>query len=124
MSDDNRKTILIIDDEMEIRGFLCDFFEDRDYIVETAANGEEGVKKYSEGKFDLVICDMLMPGMIGIDVLRNVKEINKDQRFIMMTGVKEATMVAEAKELGCYLYLNKPVGLNDLEQRVAESFKA
>lgn len=119
-----RGKILIIDDELEIRDFLRDFFEDRDFNVITAPNGLEGFEKFKLEPFDLVICDMLMPKMIGLDVLRNIKSTCPEQRVIMMTGVKEASMVEKAKNLGCHHYLTKPVGLTDLETRVEECFSA
>lgn len=120
-----RGKILIIDDELEIRDFLRDFFEDRDFDVVTAAHGLEGCEKFKiAAPFDLVICDMLMPHMIGLDVLRNIKASHPDQRIILMTGVKENSMVDKAKQLGCHLYLTKPVGLSDLETKVEECFPA
>ncbi|HTL47003.1 MAG TPA: response regulator [Verrucomicrobiae bacterium] len=117
-----RGKILIIDDEMEIRDFLKDFFEDREFDVQTAPNGEQGVEIFKPGAFDLVICDMLMPRMIGLEVLRRIKEAAPQQAVIMMTGVKEGSMVDKAKKLGCYHYLTKPVGLSDLEAKVNECF--
>lgn len=116
------KKILVIDDDISIRGFLKDFFEDRDFNVETAEDGAQGVEKFKQGTYDLVICDMLMPKMIGTEVLRRIKEAKADQRVIMMTGVKEDSMMQKAKALGCHLYLTKPVQLSELEARVAECF--
>jgi two-component system, OmpR family, response regulator VanR len=117
-----RGKILLIDDEEQIREFLKDFFEDRDYNVETAFDGLAGFEKFKAGSYDLVVCDMIMPNMIGNEVLRRIKEIKPDQKVIMMTGVREDSMVQKAKDLGCYLYLNKPVRLSELEAKVAECF--
>ena len=114
--------ILIIDDEMEIRGFLKDFFEDRDFDVETAPHGEAGCEMFKPGLYDIVICDMMMPRMIGTEVLRRIREASPDQRVIMMTGVRESSMVDKARALGCHLYLTKPVSLSDLEARIEECF--
>ena len=114
--------ILIIDDDEGIREFLKMFFEDREYDVQTAFDGEDGVAKFLEGTYDLVMCDMLMPRMIGIQALKKIKEIKPDQKVIMMTGVKEESMSAAAKALGCLLYLTKPVKLAELEARIAECF--
>ena len=116
------KKILVIDDDMAIRGFFVDFFEDRNFNVDAAADGVEGVEKFKQGTYDLVLCDMLMPRMIGIEVLKRIREIKSDQRVIMMTGVKEQSMVDKAKALGCHLYLTKPVQLSELEARVTECF--
>ena len=114
--------ILLIDDEIDIRGFMKDFFEDRDFNVEMAGDGAEGVEKFKKGKFDLVVSDMLMPKLIGLEVLRQIKAVKPDQRIIMMTGVKEQSMMDKAKELGCHMYLTKPIQLAELVKRVAECF--
>ena len=118
------KKILLIDDEIPIRDFLKDFFEDRGYVVETAQDGLEGFEKYQKNTFDLVLCDMLMPRMIGLEVLRKIKELNKDQRVMMMTGVKEKSMMDKAVALGCRYYLTKPVQLTELETKVDACFSA
>jgi DNA-binding response OmpR family regulator len=114
--------ILVIDDEPGIREFLKMYFEDREYNVDIAADGQEGVDLFEQGNYELVLCDMLMPRMIGLQVLERIRTRKADQKVILMTGVKDETMVAKAKALGCHLYLNKPVKLNELEARVAECF--
>jgi DNA-binding NtrC family response regulator len=118
------KKILLVDDEIEIRGFMQDYFEDREYQVSTASNGEEALKLFEKESFDLIVCDMLMPKMIGVEFLRRVKEKKPDQRVIMMTGVREESMMEKAKALGCLHYLNKPVRLSDIEAKVAECFNS
>ncbi len=114
--------ILIIDDDAGIREFLKMFFDDRDYDVEIAFDGQDGVEKFQKNSYDIILCDMLMPRMIGTQVLKAIKEIKPDQKVIMMTGVKEDSMVSAAKALGCHLYLTKPVKLTELETCVAECF--
>ena len=116
------KKLLLIDDDLGIRGFLRDFFEDRGFDVEVAGDGAEGWEKFQKGQYDLVLCDMLMPKMIGVEVLRRIKETKPDQKVIMMTGVKEESMIEKAKSLGCHLYLNKPVRLTELEKHVLDCF--
>ena len=117
-----RGNILLIDDEETIRIFLQDYFEDRNFNVEIACDGLEGVQKFEKGKYDLVLCDMLMPGLIGMEVLKRIKAQKPDQRVIMLTSVKEDSMREKAKTLGCDLYLNKPIRLADLEEKVSECF--
>ena len=114
--------ILLIDDELDIRSYMQDHFEDRGYQVDTAGDGLEGVEKFEKNPYDLVVCDMMMPKLIGIEVLRRIKQKKADQRVIMLTGVKEESMVARAKELGCLHYLIKPFSLRTLEEKVAECF--
>ncbi len=117
-----QKKILLVDDEIEIRQFLQVYFEDRDFTVEIASDGVEGFEKFQKGGFDLVVSDMLMPKMIGTELLRKIKETKPDQRVIMMTAVKEDSMVQKARALGCQHYLTKPVRLADLEAKVSECF--
>lgn len=119
-----RGKILIIDDEMEVRDFFQDFFEDRDFEVVAAKNGIKGCECFEQEEFDLVLCDMMMPGMIGIEVLEKMKAQKPAQRVIMLTGVSEASMVEKAKALGCSHYLNKPVSLAQLEEKVDECFNS
>ncbi len=119
-----RGNILLIDDEESVRMFLQDFFEDRDFNVTTATNGVEGVEFFGKGSFDLVLCDMLMPQMIGLEVLRRIKQVKPDQKVIMLTSIKEGSMKEKVEALGCHLYLNKPIRLADLEVRVSECFSA
>jgi len=123
MADGN---ILLIDDEIEIRSYMQDFFEDRGFNVDIAGNGIEGVAKYKEkpDKYALVLSDMMMPQLNGLGVLKGIKEVNPAQKIIMITGVKEESMVAKAKDLGCLHYLNKPFSLSDLEARVNEALES
>jgi DNA-binding response OmpR family regulator len=114
--------ILVIDDEVGIREFIKMYFEEREYEVDIAADGQEGFEIFSKGSYDLVLCDMLMPRMIGIQVLEKIRSLKPDQKVIMMTGVKDETMVNKAKSLGCSFYINKPVKLQELEARVTECF--
>lgn len=116
------KKILVVDDDEGVREFIADWLEDRGFDVETAKDGEDGLEKFKAGSYDLVMSDMLMPRMIGIELLRRIKEVKPDQMVVLLTGVKEDTMVEKAKQLGCRLYINKPVRLEDLEKRILECF--
>lgn len=118
------KKLLLVDDEIEIRGFLQDYFEDRDYQVKIAPDGVEALELFEKENFDLIVCDMMMPRMLGIEFLRRVKEKKPEQRIIMMTGVREESMMAKAKALGCLHYLTKPVQLSDVEAKVAACFNS
>ena len=112
--------ILLIDDDPGVREFLQLHFEDHGYQVDTAFDGEQGVEKFKAGSYDLVISDMMMPKMIGLEVLRQVKQIRPEQKIILMSGVSEESMVQKARALGCQFYIHKPVRLNEVEERVKE----
>ena len=116
--------ILIIDDEIEVRGFFHDYLEERGYRVIAASDGEQGWEFFQKENFDLVICDMMMPKMIGLEFLRLAKGLKPNQKIIMMTAVKEESMTAKAKALGCTHYLTKPVGLTAVEAKISECFSS
>ncbi len=107
-----------------MREFLRDYLEDREYHILAACDGQAGWEIFQKENFDLVICDMMMPRMIGLEFLRLAKGSKPDQKVIMMTGVKEESMMAKANALGCSHYLTKPVSLTNLEAKVAECFPA
>jgi DNA-binding response OmpR family regulator len=110
--------ILLIDDEVDIRGFMQMFFEDRGFEIDIAEDGLQGVEKFKLNQYDLILSDMMMPGMLGLDVLRHIKQVKPEQKVILITGVKEKSMVQKAMELGCQHYLNKPFNLKELESIV------
>jgi len=86
------KTILIIDDEEGIRDAFQFALEELDYKVETAKNGEEGVRKAVTYAPDLVFLDLNMPGMDGVETMRHLKEHSADQRIYIVTGFYEQYM--------------------------------
>lgn len=79
-------TILIIDDERAIRNVLKDILGNEGFKVEEAADGEEGFKKFSSGSYDVVLCDIKMPKLDGIEFLQKVTESGSDTPVIMISG--------------------------------------
>ena len=75
---DKKEKILIVDDEKIVRESLYHWFEDDNYLVDTAEDGETALKKYEKEKYDLLLVDMKMPGMSGLDLLSKIKAIDKD----------------------------------------------
>ena len=90
--------------------------------MDVAIDGVEGLKKFKKGKYDLVLCDILMPNMLGLEVLKGIRKLKPDQRFIMMTAVKDDEMVKKVTKEGCYMYITKPVKLKKLDACVTECF--
>jgi DNA-binding response OmpR family regulator len=103
-----KKRILIIDDEKNIRLTLSQCLEHSNYQVETAVSGEHGLEKYAENNFDLVLLDMKMPGINGMEVLRRIKRQNPIQKIIMITAYGTIETAVEAMKLGAVDYLRKP----------------
>jgi DNA-binding NtrC family response regulator len=107
-------TILIIDDEKAIRKTLSEILSFEGYKIEEAADGEEGLKKFSEKTYDLVLCDIKMPKLDGIEFLEKSREINADVPVIMISGHGNIDTAVEAVKKGAFDYISKPPDLNRL----------
>ncbi len=106
--------ILIIDDERSIRNVLKDILSSEGYKVDEAADGEEGFKKFSSSNFDLVLCDIKMPKMDGLEFLQKAFERNADVPVIMISGHGNIETAVEAVKKGAFDYISKPPDLNRL----------
>jgi DNA-binding NtrC family response regulator len=106
--------ILIIDDEKAIRKTLSEILSFEGYKVDEAADGEEGIKKFKDKNFDLVLCDIKMPKLDGIEFLEKAGEINADIPIIMISGHGNIETAVEAVKKGAYDYISKPPDLNRL----------
>ena len=106
--------ILIIDDEKAIRKTLVEILSFEGYKLDEAADGEEGLKKFKEKTFDLVLCDIKMPKLDGIEFLQKAGEINPDIPIIMISGHGNIETAVDAVKKGAYDYISKPPDLNRL----------
>ncbi|MDZ4807793.1 MAG: sigma-54 dependent transcriptional regulator [Bacteroidota bacterium] len=106
--------ILIIDDEKAIRKTLTEILSFEGYKIDEAADGEEGLKKFKEKTFDLVLCDIKMPKLDGIEFLQKAGEINPDVPIIMISGHGNIETAVEAVKKGAYDFISKPPDLNRL----------
>ena len=106
--------VLVVDDEPEIVTMLQAFLERRKIYVTTAASGHEALAKVAEHEPDIVLLDVVMPGIDGIEVLRRVREMQCGPDVIMLTGHPEKDQ--EAMQLGAFDYVLKPVNLEHLER--------
>jgi DNA-binding NtrC family response regulator len=106
--------ILIIDDEKAIRKTLGEILSYEGYKLEEAGDGEEGLKRFREKEYDVILCDIKMPKMDGIEFLEKAKEINPDIPVIMISGHGTIETAVEAVKKGAYDYISKPPDLNRL----------
>lgn len=106
--------ILIIDDEKAIRKTLSEILSFEGYTIEEAADGEEGLKKFREKTYDVVLCDIKMPKIDGIEFLQKAGETNPDVPIIMISGHGNIETAVEAVKKGAYDYISKPPDLNRL----------
>jgi two-component system, NtrC family, nitrogen regulation response regulator NtrX len=105
-------SILIIDDEKSIRKTLNEILSFEGYKIEEAADGEEGLKKFKEKNFDIVLCDIKMPKLDGIEFLEKAREINDELPIIIISGHGNIETAVEAVKKGAYDYISKPPDLN------------
>lgn len=104
--------ILIIDDEKAIRKTLAEILSYEGYKIDEAADGEEGLKKFSTTPYDVVLCDVKMPKMDGIEFLEKARQINPDVPIIIISGHGNIETAVEAVKKGAFDYISKPPDLN------------
>lgn len=114
--------LLIVDDEETITFSLYQSFilAKKDYEVATADSGEAALKKMDEKPFDLIITDIFMPGISGIDLLKQVKQKYPGTEVIVMTAYGSNAKKDEVEQLGALHYVEKPFEMKKLRQKVFE----
>lgn len=112
--------LLIVDDEVDVREFAANFFRKRKIEVMTAGSGEEALGILEKQKPDLVLLDIKMNGIDGIETLKRMKQFDKNTKVIMVTGKKpeDDASCDKCGELGALDYIHKPLELDELEQVV------
>jgi two-component system response regulator (stage 0 sporulation protein F) len=108
--------VLIIDDQPGIRRLLVEVLEEEGYLVVEAEDGLDGVKKAQEHNPDLILMDMKMPGMDGLETLGQLKKLGLSAQVIMMTAYGELDMVTAAKAIGAVEFITKPFDITVLCQ--------
>jgi len=115
--------ILIVDDEEEFVKALSERLTIRDYDVSTSLSGEDAIEKLRHYLFDVIILDVLMPGMSGIETLREIKNIKPLIEVIMLTGNATVETAIEGLKLGALDFLLKPCETNDLVAKIDKAYE-
>lgn len=115
----NDYSILLVDDEASILLSVNRSLSKTGYKVDMANNGEEAIEKLDKGSYDLVITDLLMPGLTGIDVLKAAKKTNENINVIILTAHGTVDSLVNAKKNNVTDYILKPVNTSDLHFRVS-----
>ncbi|MBI5750448.1 MAG: sigma-54-dependent Fis family transcriptional regulator [Nitrospinae bacterium] len=108
-------TILVIDDERSMREFLSIMLEKEGYSVVTKDNGNDALEFISKNKYDLIITDIKMPKMSGIDILRESMALHPNTPVIMITAFASTEVAVEAMKLGAYDYITKPFNVDEIK---------
>ncbi len=118
MKDNNKSRIVIVEDEEAIRTGLVDVFVYHGYDVDYADHGDDGLSKALTGEFDLILLDVMLPGMNGFDICNNIREQSRDQAIIMLTAKSSDEDIIEGLTLGADDYVAKPFSVAQLVLRV------
>lgn len=106
--------ILIIDDEQGIRSVLSDIFMDENFEVITAENGKKGLELFENEAVDLVVLDVWLPDISGIDLLKEISQKKKDLPIIIISGHANIDIAVKALEMGAYDFLEKPLSIDKM----------
>ncbi len=117
---DKHSHVLVVDDEPTICSLMNVFLTQKGYQVQTANTGEDALALFQEAYPDIVLLDISMPGMRGIDVLRRMKEINAACGVIRLSAYGDDENIQEAMDMGAFCYIQKPMELTELNARMQE----
>ncbi|WP_027091868.1 response regulator [Cohnella thermotolerans] len=109
-----KKKLLIVDDQIGIRILLLEVFATEGYETYQAANGRAALEIVRNHAPDLVLLDMKIPGMDGLEILKKIKEMNREIKVIMMTAYGELDMIKEATDLGALMHFTKPFDIDEM----------
>ena len=111
-------SILVVEDEEAIRSGLIDVFVFHGYDVDSADNGPEGLEKALTGKFDLILLDIMLPGMDGYEICNEIRAKDRDQPIIMLTAKTSDEEIIQGLKLGADDYVAKPFSIQQLVLRI------
>jgi DNA-binding NtrC family response regulator len=106
--------ILIVDDNREIRTILEEYLREEGYAAQGAGDGNEALAKHGESPFDLIITDLNMPGMTGMELIKAISKQESTTEFIIITGYASLDSAIEAVKAGAFDYIVKPFRIEEL----------
>jgi len=123
MSETNSARVLLIDDEVAFTSNLAMILSVRGYEATAVHDGESAVRAVEEGDYDVAILDLMMPGIDGIETLRQIKRKKPLLEVIMLTGHGSVDTGVEGMHLGAFDYAMKPIDIGDLLEKIADAYQ-
>jgi DNA-binding response OmpR family regulator len=117
------KTVMLVDDEEAILASLTDYLERNKLSVTAATSGEDAMALFRAKPVDMVVTDLVMPGMSGIDVLKEIKECNRGTGVFILTGKGSIDLAVQALRLGADDFIEKPFDVEELLLKMAKIFE-
>ena len=117
-SQQRSKRVLVVDDEENIRAILMEYLNEFGYEVTCAVNGKEALQIYNKNRFDIILSDLVMRPMDGMELLGEVKKLNPDALFIMITGYPSVDSAMEAIKKGARDYITKPFNIDEIKMKI------
>ena len=121
---EKRIDLLLVDDDDELRDDMTRFFSRRGYDVSDCHDGESALAFTDQRAFDVIVLDMMMPGLSGLNVLKTLKEKGSEAEVVILTGQGSIETAVEAMKLGAREFLSKPMSLKDLDTLIRKSIEA
>ena len=115
--------VMLVDDEEDFRETLCKRLKKRKLDVVSAASGQEALAKLEERLVDVVVLDVRMPEMDGIEALKEIKRIAPSVEVIMLTAHADVRVAVQGMELGAFDYLMKPMDIDELLYKLQDAYK-
>jgi DNA-binding NtrC family response regulator len=121
MAEEVKANVLVVDDEQKFLDVFSQRLQGRGLKVDTATSGEDAIKHAKAKDFDAIVLDLSMPGMGGIEALKEMKHENPDLQIIILTGHGTLQAGVEAMKVGAMDFLEKPVDMNKLLEKIGEA---
>lgn len=121
LKESSQEAVLVIDDDADVRNLLKGILERRGFFVTTANDGEDGLSRIMNSAIRIVLCDIMMPKINGLEFLRKVHEHNLSVEIVMITGQSSLDSCVESIERGACAYLIKPVQVSDIFEAIARA---
>jgi len=114
-----QRRILVVDDEPDVVTILTRYFSDAGFLVDAASHGGDALIAVSQYRPDVVLLDVLMEGLNGVQVLERIRALDPAIRVIMISGSGDSTLRPRAMAMGAFAYVPKPLSLSDLHRQVS-----